>query len=111
MAAPDIDRQLQEAERTRQKLRIVSMAFFTLSFSKCQLTSLFFQRSQAVEDEHEAVRRERQSDLRSGDVQTVSEAYEQLEKQLFLNEFKLNAYKKVDAELDELVKERRASVG
>lgn len=110
MAAPDIDRQLQEAERTRQKLRIVSIAFFTV-FLKCQLTSFFFQRSQAVEDEHEAVRRERQSDLRPGDVQTVSEAYEQLEKQLFLNEFKLNAYKKVDAELDELVKERRASVG
>ncbi|KAI6177706.1 hypothetical protein M3Y97_00937400 [Aphelenchoides bicaudatus] len=88
MSAPDIDRELQEAERTRQKLRI---------------------RAQAAEDEHESVRRERQSDLRPSDVQTVSESYEHMEKQLFLHEFKLKAYKKVIEELDELVKERKAS--
>lgn len=57
------------------------------------------------------VRNERQFDLHPNDVQAISEAYEQIEKQLFLNEFKLNAYKKVGEELDELVKERKASVG
>lgn len=60
--------------------------------------------------EHESIRKERQSDLKPSDVHTISEAYEQIEKDLFATEFKLNAYKKVENELDELVKERKDRV-
>ncbi|KAI6216122.1 hypothetical protein M3Y94_00465900 [Aphelenchoides besseyi] len=85
---PEIDRSLYEAEKTREKLRI---------------------RCAAVEDEHEIVRRERRSDFQPSDVHTISESFETLERELFLNEFKLSAYRKVMGELDELVKERKAS--
>ncbi|KAI6189258.1 hypothetical protein M3Y98_00443400 [Aphelenchoides besseyi] len=85
---PEVDQSLHEAEKTREKLRI---------------------RCAAVEDEHKVVRRERQSDFQPSDVYTISESFEALERELFLNEFKLNAYRKVIGELNELVKERKAS--
>ncbi|KAI6227573.1 hypothetical protein M3Y99_01235800 [Aphelenchoides fujianensis] len=85
---PDIDRLLYDAEKTREKLRI---------------------RCAAVEDEHEVVRREKRTEFRPSDVHTISEAFETLEREIFVNDFKLNAYRKLIGELDELVKQRKAS--
>ncbi|KAI6226369.1 hypothetical protein M3Y99_01296700 [Aphelenchoides fujianensis] len=85
---PDIDRLLYDAEKTREKLRI---------------------RCAAVEDEHEVVRREKRSEFRPSDVHTISDAFETLEREIFVNDFKLNAYRKLIGELDELVKQRKAS--
>ncbi|CAD5224469.1 unnamed protein product [Bursaphelenchus xylophilus] len=62
-----------------------------------------------TEAEHNQVRSTKQTSLTPNDVQTVSAHFEEIEKLLFYNEFKLKAYTDVLNELNELLKRRKES--